>query len=57
MAVLTVVAVGKVAVGRLLGCDVGIVLDDVPVAVAACITFGDVALACLDVDIGCLDCI
>ena len=82
VAVLAVVAVGKVAVGRLccevscfevvccslgveVGCfdfvaldyDVGIVLDDVPVAVAACVTLGDVAFTCLDVDIGCLDCI
>ena len=28
-----------------------------PVAVAACITFCDVAVTCLDVDIGCFDCI
>ena len=28
-----------------------------PVAVVACITFGDSALTCLDVDLGCLDCI
>ena len=40
-----------------LGYDIGIVLDDVPVVVAACITFGDLALTCLDVDIKCLDCI
>ena len=39
------------------GCDVGIILDDVPITVAACISFGDVALICLDVDVGCLDCI
>ena len=39
------------------GSEVGIVFDDVPVEVVACITFGVVAFTCLDVDIGCLDCI
>ena len=40
-----------------LGSDAGITHGDVPVEVAAYVTFGDVALTCLDMDVGCLECI